>query len=159
MTRSDWNLLALSCAAGDTLTPAQLQKSLFLLQESFPGLYASPYDFQPYDFGPFDARVYQDAELLASRGLAMVGGSQGGWKTFCATQPGIASAKSLEPLANAEAFAYLRKVVAWARSLSFQDLVRSIYKAYPDMKANSFSGMTNDADRRDKVRGWYCARC
>jgi len=35
------------------------------------------------------------------------------------------------------AVAYLREVVPWAQSLSFNELVRAIYEAYPEPRANS----------------------
>ena len=63
MTRHDWLLLVLAAAEGDTLSPLQLQKSLFLVGHGLAGLVSTDfYDFQPHAYGPFAAAVYHDAE-------------------------------------------------------------------------------------------------
>jgi hypothetical protein len=60
-----------------------------------------------------------------------------GWKTYGATEEGLQKARFLEKEADPRAVDYVRKLVKWARSVSFKDLVKSIYQAYPEMKANS----------------------
>jgi hypothetical protein len=137
MDRSDWNLLVLSAAAGKPLSPVQLQKVIFLLQRNYPEAVGAGYNFQPYNFGAFDADVYSDAEGLELQGLSKITRSPGGWKEYAATPAGLERAKALEAEADPRAISYMKRVVAWARGLTFQDLVRAVYKAYPDTKANS----------------------
>ena len=119
LTRQDWNLLAIAAAGGAPLSPVQLQKVLFLLgceQKAAAG--KDFYSFSPYNYGPFDKHVYEDAEALAIDGLVQI--QRGRWADYSATGAGLAKATKLEASASADAVAYLRKVVQWARSLSFQ---------------------------------------
>lgn len=139
MRRRDWTLLALASAGGETLTPVQVQKSLFLLGENFSsGVGPRFYRFQPYHYGPFDRAVYEDAEELASEGLARVDREPSRlWVEYAATERGLERAGSLKANAPHDAVLYLDAVVAWARKLNFQQLVSSIYKMYPAQKVNS----------------------
>jgi hypothetical protein len=137
MNRIDWNLIVLAAADGKALSPAQLQKVLFLLQDKHPGASADHYDFEPYDYGPFDAAVYADADQLEVSGLATISRATGGWKTYAATEAGLREASQLMKTADRSAVEYAKLAVEWARALSFRDLIQSIYQAYPNMKANS----------------------
>ena len=139
MNREHWTLLALSAAGGAALSPVQLQKSLFLLgRELSDAVGENYYVFQPYNFGPFDADVYHDAEKLAAQGLVAIHREPWrSWVEYQATPAGLKYARKIQTEVAPEAFAYLRKTVAWAQSLSFQALVRSIYQRYPEFRANS----------------------
>lgn len=137
MNRRDWNLLILAAAGGKSLTPAQYQKTLFLLQKRCPSAISNGYSFRPYNYGPFDADVYADAEMLESEGLASIDRASGGWRTYAATTAGLERAKQFLIEADPQAVAYAKRVVEWARSLSFKDLISSIYAEFPDMKENS----------------------
>jgi hypothetical protein len=137
MNRVDWNLLVLAAAEGKFLTPAQFQKILFLLQKKFGDVIPGGYSFRSYNYGPFDADVYSDADSLESKGLAYINRTPGGWRVYGATEAGLEKAKSLAKEADPKALDYAKKVVNWARNLSFSDLVRAIYEAFPEMKANT----------------------
>jgi hypothetical protein len=139
LSRSDWNLLVLAAAEGASIEPVQLQKSLFLLGKAFPQAVAGGgfYDFQPYNYGAFDATVYGDVEQMQEEGLASVTRSAAGWNEYAATPAGLARAKALQPSVDPKVLDYIRRVVDWARRLSFSDLVRAVYKAYPETKVNS----------------------
>jgi hypothetical protein len=139
MTKRDWTLLAIAAAEGEPLTPVQLQKALFLLGKMKPGSVGRHYyKFIPYNYGPFDGSIYRDAESLAGDGyVAIQPSQQGKWVQYAATARGSLIAKQLEAAADPSAADYLRRVVVWVRSLSFQDLVKAIYTHYPEYKANS----------------------
>lgn len=139
MRRRDWALLALGAASGEPLSPVQLQKSLFLLGESLPWAIGPEfYQFRPYHYGPFDRAVYCDAEDLAEEGLVRLQREPARpWVEYAATTQGLRRAEALRTEAPAQAVAYLDAVVAWARRLSFQELVTSIYKLYPGQRVNS----------------------
>ena len=74
LQRKDWTLLAIALAGGLPLSPAQLQKAVFLFGEQMPKdvLPEDFYDFQPYNYGPFCRDVYTDAEELAAEGLVEI---------------------------------------------------------------------------------------
>lgn len=137
--RPCWILLALRAADSQTLTPVQLQKSLFLLgKRRARDIGGEFYHFEPYHYGPFDAQVYHDAEWLAQDGAIAINASgDRALRCYSLTEQGRAEAKRVEKHASRRAIAYLGRVVPWSQSLSFNELVRAVYDAYPDMRANS----------------------
>lgn len=138
MNRSDWTLLAICAANGQGLSPVQLQKTLFLLGRELPNAVGQGYyDFKPYHYGPFDRAVYSDAEKLAVAGDVAITQRPGeSWNRYLATAQGCERAEALKTEVP-QAIAYLQSVVQWALRQSFQQLVRSIYEKYPEMRANS----------------------
>lgn len=136
--RINWSLLILYMAGENGLTPVQLQKTIFLLQKAFPGLDNLDFNFRPYNYGPFDVGVYQDVEYLLYKGLGEVHKKNGsGVRTYYISRRGTAIAKKLNDLLDSNTNNYLLELVNWVQSLSFQDLVSSIYKKYPEYKENS----------------------
>jgi len=140
MERRDWNLLVLSAAGGEPLSPVQLQKALFLLGKNLPAkiLGEDFYRFEPYNYGPFDSKVYLDAQTLSSLGLAAATRpTRGGWEEYSATPSGVNKAKDLCDTLPQAVPEYITGIVTWVRSLPFASLVREIYRLYPDTKVNS----------------------
>jgi hypothetical protein len=138
MMRSDWNLLVLAAAGGTRLQPVHLQKILFLLGENCPQATGKDYyHFAPYNYGAFDPCVYYDAEHLERAGLALMTRVPGGWNEYAASPAGLARARELEAEADPRVRHYLQQLVDWAQSLSFPELVRAVYEAYPSTKVNS----------------------
>ncbi len=91
MDREDFLLIVVAAGGVPPLTPVQLQKSLFLINENLRGEIPGPfYKFDPYHYGPFDANVYVDADALEPRGLLVsVGSSQGTWLDRTITPAGM----------------------------------------------------------------------
>ena len=140
LARDDIALIVLSLAGGEPFTPVQIQKSLFLASDKASDAFRrdSRYDFQPYDYGPFDWQVYFDVEGLERRGLAQVNQPPGTrWRTYAATERGVTEGRRLAEQLTGEQRAVLERIVNLVRSLSFNDLVSAIYKAYPPMRARS----------------------
>ena len=132
-------LAALAPAEGDSHTPVQIQKLLFLIDRQISDEVGGPYfDFQPYDYGPFDQEVYQVLEELISEDLIEVAEEPGRhWKKYSLTHMGQVSGEDAinslkEPIRD-----YIQTLSNFVRSLSFPQLVSSIYKAYPEMRENS----------------------
>lgn len=135
--RARWVLLALADAGAAGLTPVQLQKALFLLgRRRAADVGAGFYQFEPYHYGPFDAAVYHDAESLAANGLIVIDANGGRrLRRYTLTAAGLqAVAAAIVP---PSARAYVRDVVPWVQRLSFSELVRAVYEAYPEMRARS----------------------
>ncbi len=134
--RADLLLSVIAAAEGETVTPAQLQKVAFLVGKKFPDdVPGNYYRFKKYDYGPFCVDIYRDAEKLQCQGLVLVQvNPRGGWKEYSATQKGLATAANIESNSMTK---YIVKKVKWARSVSFQELVREIYKKYPAYRENS----------------------
>ncbi len=139
MDRANWNLLVLSGADGESLSPVQLQKCLFLLGKAFPDEISGEgfYDFQPYNYGVFDADVYSDAERMQKKGLTRIAPTGGGWKEYAATPEGLAAAGEVRMQIPANVADYIPRLVSWARSLSFADLVRAVYERFPETREKS----------------------
>ena len=94
------------------------------------------YNFVPYNYGPFDAAIYRDIDVLVLAGLVeKLGG--GRWPLYSATESGRERARKLAKTTDKEGIEYLRSVVRWVSSVSFQQLLRSIYAKYPKYAKNS----------------------
>lgn len=137
MTRRDVLLAALSDSADQSLTPVQIQKAMFLVAKEVGHLVPHPfYEFEKYNYGPFCADIYCDLDALQVSGfvsceqLARV-------RRYRLTAAGHAKSTSAGSRLNPVLGSYLQVVVRWVTSLGFQDLVRSIYKKYPEYKENS----------------------
>lgn len=116
----------------------QLQKILYVFgQRKIKEVGSGFYAFRPYHYGPFDGQVYSDADYLASHGLLTIDSSMGRTlRRYSLTEEGKAFARALkQPYSGARS--YMKKVVDWAQSLTFSELVRSVYEAFPHMRENS----------------------
>ena len=135
--REKATLAVLAAANGEPLTPVQLQKALFLVCENAATL-RDVYHFIPYDYGPFSATVYEDVKRLASAGAVIIErGARSGFSTYRSTVKGYATGVAhLNEMPAVEA-EYVRRLVEWVRSVSFRDLLRAIYQAYPKMATRS----------------------
>ena len=139
MNRRDAVLAVLAAADGRGYGPAQLQKALFLISRNAPDVFDAGrgFNFTPYDYGPFDRSVYDVADALASEGLCCVSRSYNGYRTYSANEEGLAAGKRVLASLNEDKRSYIEEVSRWVRSLSFAQLVKSIYQAYPETRKNS----------------------
>jgi hypothetical protein len=140
MERRDWTLLVLAAAGGKPLSPVQLQKTLFLLEKKLPDAIdpSQFYRFTPYHYGPFDSRVYDDARSLRDEGLAVVAPSvHGRWSEYAATPDAMEEAEGIKAQLSPRVSDFVDTLVDWVQALSFEELLRAVYAAYPEMKAKS----------------------
>jgi uncharacterized protein len=140
MTRRELVLAILASAEGRPFTPVQIQKATFLVSQNLPNLITEGrrFNFTPYDYGPFDSCVYDEAEILQVEGRAVVAPSAAGnWRTYAASDRGVVDGRALLARLSNDYSAYIRSISEWVRSQGFSQLVRSIYDAYPNMRANS----------------------
>jgi len=124
-------------AKGEPISPVQLQKVAFLVgdqckDEELPEDY---YEFKPYDYGPFNSQIYSDAEELAAQGLVLIDlDSSGTRRQYRATF----KSRDEDMTAISQGVRnYIEQAVDWATSLTFRQLVSSIYEHYPQYKVNS----------------------
>ena len=140
MDRRELVLAMLAAANGRPYTPVQIQKAVFLISRNMPGVIDNGlgFAFEPYDYGPFDANVYSEAEALAREGEAIVArAANGRWNTYAASDHGVDRGSQILDRLPYETNQYIRGVSEWVRKLNFSTLVKSIYDAYPEMRANS----------------------
>jgi len=140
MSREDLVLAILASASGRSYSPAQLQKTAFLITTNLPNVVneGPGFHFVPYDYGPFDKNVYIAATALQARGDAeIVPSPWGRWVNYAASNAGIERGQELLKGLPDNVRAYIASVSSWALSQSFSSLVKAIYDAYPAMRANS----------------------
>jgi hypothetical protein len=139
MHRRDALLAIIGSANGLPFSPVQLQKAVFLIDRNLPQLFdeGSRFNFSPYDYGPFDRDVYAESGALEMAALVSSGRGSNGYKEYSVTDAGLVRADQLKAAMDDASRDYIERVVAWVRSLSFARLVKSIYEAYPEMRANS----------------------
>jgi len=130
-------LAGLSPAGCAHYTPVQVQKLFFLIDREVSSEISGPqFQFEPYNYGPFDPAVCHVLDSLTEEGLVEKG-QQYKWQTYGLTpagrQEGEQILKSLSPAAQN----FMARASAFVRKLSFTELVSAIYKAYPEMRANS----------------------
>ena len=131
-------VLAGLAAAGCTAhSPVQVQKLFFLIDRNIPDEIGGPlFDFQPYNYGPFDSDVYSVLEDLASESLVEIARVYT-WREYRLTDEGLVRGKRILAQLSVRARSYIGVASAFVRRLSFIELVRAIYAAYPEMRANS----------------------
>jgi len=139
MNRRDFTLAALSGAKGQTLTPVQLQKLLFLLDRNITQhVGPSGFDFQPYHYGPFDQKVYATLDGLEREGLAQIlETGSASRRIYALTEAGQRAGEQIAARFGARVSEYIDAVCNFVLTQSFASLVSSVYKAYPEMKVNS----------------------
>jgi uncharacterized protein len=140
LLREQIALVVLSLGNGEPFTPVQIQKALFLASDKVAGAFRShsTYDFQPYDYGPFDWQVYAMPSFASPSTSAQINQQPGArWRTYSATEAGIALGQHYAERLAGEQRVVLEKIVKLVRRLSFNELVSAIYKAYPPMRARS----------------------
>ena len=132
-------LLATVLAGEKRLQPVQLQKLLFLFGQGLKDTVGDNYyNFQPYHYGPFDSTVYLDAEELSSQGLVDLVERPGvSWKEYKSTVPGQEAAEVLLKTLPGDVAKWMRDVVLWVQSVSFEKLISEIYRLYPQYKSRS----------------------
>ena len=125
VARDDWTLVAIASNRRG-LTPAQLQKTLYLLGEGFPNeLGPDFYKFRSINAGHFCQQIYTDAEALAKKGLVLIEVSEkDGWQHYSATTAGVIKARVLEMELSPPVLQRLRRAVEWVRNRSIEQLGR-----------------------------------
>ncbi len=133
-------LAALATESGAEYAPVQVQKLFFLIDENVSAAFGGKqFSFEPYDYGPFDSAVYHELDTLARMGFVRIEskGPSAGHRRYVLTPAGQDVGATNLSTMDISLRDYLTRVSAWVRSLSFAQLVGSIYKAYPPMRVNS----------------------
>ena len=139
MTQDEIILAAMAASEGEVHTPVQIQKLLFLLDRKIPDRIGGPlFNFVAYDYGPFDKEIYTLLDRLSRSGLVDVISERGiPWRKYRLTPAGQRQGECTLKGLEEEIAAYIRRLSEFVRSLSFTDLLSTIYKAFPDMSINS----------------------
>ena len=131
-------LAAMSPAGGGQYSPVQIQKLLFLIDRELSDLVGGQhFAFQPYHYGPYDKRVYAMLEELAAQGHVTIGDQLIGCRSYALTPQGLESGRKALGDLEFRAQNFIERASKFVRENTFSDLVRAIYKAYPEMQENS----------------------
>lgn len=137
MNRADWPLLVIAAAGADGLEPVHLQKTLFLINRQADELEINEvYEFKPYDYGPFSVDIYRDVDQLVDDGMVAIG-YQDRVRRYRLTEAGRARADQLREHLSPPQRDFTERVVGWASTLTFRQLVQAIYQEFPEYRANS----------------------
>lgn len=137
MDRMEVMLAALASGAHEEFSPVQLQKLMFLIDSNIGPAIGGPFfDFKPYDYGPFDVGVYNQFSVLSAFELAEASGD-GKDRRYRLNDEGRERAREAIEKLQPEARDYMKSIAEFVQKVSFTTLVSSIYKHYPEMKANS----------------------
>lgn len=118
------------------LSPIQLQKIIFIAQDKLGSQVIQGFNFEPYYFGPFDKNLYSILNTLCKEGFVeQISVENKRWKKYRITNEGYDKIKS--DMDNNASNSYLRKLVDFVKSLSFIQLLKTVYSNYPEMKVNS----------------------
>ena len=121
------------------IDPLRLMKTLFVFSRQLNLDTPEFYQFKPYSYGPFAREIYPDLEQLEFDGLIEAVPNPGRtWPRYRATAAGAESVAGLD--ASGEWMGdHLLDVRDWATSISFRDLLRSVYQQWPDYATNSIA--------------------
>jgi len=138
MNRETLVLAAMAPAEGGKYSPVQIQKLIFLLDRRIPEtLQPSLFNFQPYHYGPFDKDVYHVLESLTKEGYVHITHHSGGFRDYSLTPSGLKKGNKVLNKQTPRVREFIRKTSEFVRECSFSELVSVIYKAFPEMRANS----------------------
>ncbi len=133
-------LAALASTPSEGFAPVQVQKMFFLFDENIHAdLGGKQFNFEPYDYGPFDKTVYQELDRLEALGLVriyQVNPSAGGRRYSLTPAGQLEGQRHLSNL-SMKAQDFMSEVGAWVKTLTFAELVGSIYRAFPRMRERS----------------------
>lgn len=137
-------ILLLFMAASPTkeLSPIKIMKGMFVINERQKALLPKDgrYEFHPYLFGPFTPDIYRDLEILEQHGLLASRNLPGMiWRFYQATRQGKSVAKEFSENYPKELVDYIRKVKQWVTQTPLSDILRAIYREFPQYTVQSIA--------------------
>lgn len=138
MTKEEIILAALA-SCNDELSPIQLQKLFFLLDMQVGKQLGGPFfNFVPYNYGPFDKGIYETYQQLSNAGYTTIRQKMTArYSYYGLTDTGRQRGNELLQQMNNQHSTYIHSLARFVETTSFDDLLRAVYKAYPDMATNS----------------------
>jgi hypothetical protein len=141
VTRED--LLVAVAAGADgrfRLDPIRLMKAAFIVSQRGPGSVRGLFSFEPYAYGPFDVAVYEARDVLVAKGL-LTADKEGRYEKYSLSEEGLRQAEELRDAMGPDTFEWLNRVGAYVTSRSFSQLLREVYREFPEYARNSvFTG-------------------
>lgn len=144
MRARDWLLIFLALPTGEDedvppkTDPIRIQKGLFLLSMDGGIPQAERYNFIPYNYGACSFDIYGDLDSLVREGmLERIQGPWDPWPTYRPTSAGVEGAKVTMRAAESKVIGYLQSTKTGLFRQGFTEMLREIYKKYPQYAVNS----------------------
>lgn len=137
LSPQDW-LLILLTSDGESIDRVRIQKAMFLFAELSKAPANEKYTFEPYHYGPFSFGIYPDLASLQREGLIQA--ELVGWTrspSYSLTRAGLERAAALKRGIPGQRLELLGQVRKWVTQRSFSQLLRDIYKLYPQYATKS----------------------
>ncbi len=142
MNRKDWILLLLYAKGkeGSFCEPIRgrikLMKELFVLGQTIKP--SNFYEFIPYLYGPCSFELYKDLEALTEKRLVDIFDEyRDGHGLYSLTKEGIEKSKKIFDSLDKTISDKISQIKGELNQLSFLDLLKKIYKEYPDFAKKS----------------------
>ena len=134
-------LLLFFSGSDRALDPIRVMKGLFVFTMEAPEKWLprdERYEFKAYSYGPYSSQVSNDLDYLSSKGFLQTTQAPGkSWSYYALSENGASIASSLAPSFDPNAVEYLRKLREFVASLSFRQLLDTVYAKYPEYAVNS----------------------
>ena len=141
MQRKDWLLLYLALPftqAPLSIDPIRMMKGMFLFAQKSKRPKQETYDFEPYMYGPCSFEIYHDRDQLRLQGFVDTVPVLGqAWSLIQVTGAGLNKAKELAQEADKEGLMQLEEIKKRVMSLSFLELLRTVYTEFPEYARKS----------------------
>ena len=139
MRRQDWLVIYLSLPSKSPLIdPIRIMKGLFLFKKEFKERVKDFYTFKPYLYGPCSFGIYDDLIGLHTKGLLdEISSPFSRWSYYRLSRKGQEKALGLKEDAPPDLVAKLQEVKTKVMNLSFSDLLKEVYKMFPEYAKNS----------------------
>jgi len=116
----------------------RIQKAMFLFAERSKAPSVEKYSFEPYHYGPFSFAIYPDLAKLERQGL--IQSERKSWTrspSYSVTQAGVRRAESIRRTVPTPRWELLLHLRNWVMERTFSQLLRDIYKLYPEYATKS----------------------
>jgi len=141
MKKQDWLIVYLSLPSAtktNWIDPIRIMKGLFLFKMELKNKLKNFYNYIPYLYGPCSFEIYEDLIELQLKGIVdSYFHPLQRWSYYRLTEKGQTYVKSLIKEAPTEFLEKLKTIKIKVTSLSFLELLKDIYKKYPEYAQNS----------------------
>jgi len=141
MQKQDWLLVYLFLPTKEEINlidPIRIMKGLFLFKMEFKEKLYGFYDYKPYLYGPCSFEIYDDLLQLRLAGLVdEYSQPLSRWSYYRLTERGEAKAEQLIKEVSPDLLDRLKSIKMKVTELSFLNLLKEIYRQYPEYAKNS----------------------